>query len=513
MLGTLQYCLTGQALRFWERLNPATKSSYGLVSAALKRRFPVPFQYKQHPRTMAEMLAEVVQQIEEEAAIEEVVVVVESKEQTTAEIFAEAIKTVRQEVAIEEAEILAEVIQHIEEEVAIEEMVVVIEPEERAMEKRKQHPSAEAEIPAKVIQPIEEKVAMEELVVVVEQERQSMEECQQRPSVMTEIPAEVVLVIQPIEEEVATEEVGVIQPIEEKVAMKKLVVVVEPKEQVMEGVTVVNPVEVGSGMIAIEGVIPDISEQSTDEQSGVEVITTAPIEAEAVIKDVVVGTEPDEQAIEGVNGVNYKDFRAGMVPTGEHITIAEDQVQDTADNIDTGNSYTRDYRLSSTGYDPGGRAYWLKQDHVRREARLRLKRNIAGISWNASAEALGHRDALAIAGSASYIELFRHAEEAVWLKSSEIEIDRILPAKVPRYVAPELGDLVLRRRFQVDKSLGMKLHTKWDGPYLLSRIAKSGVSGDLEDLKTGKVIGRYAFESLKVYSTYHENKDVRIADG
>ena len=45
----------------------------------------------------------------------------------------------------------------------------------------------------------------------------------------------------------------------------------------------------------------------------------------------------------------------------------------------------------------------------------------------------------------------------------------------------------------------MKLHAKWDGPYLLSRISKSGVSGDLEDLKTGKFIGRYAFESLKVY--------------
>ena len=76
---------------------------------------------------------------------------------------------------------------------------------------------------------------------------------------------------------------------------------------------------------------------------------------------------------------------------------------------------------------------------------------------------------------------------------------RILQAQVPRYEAPQLGDLVLRRRFQVDKSLGMKLHAKWDGPYRLCRISKSGVSGDLEDLKTGKVIGRYAFESLKVY--------------
>ena len=47
--------------------------------------------------------------------------------------------------------------------------------------------------------------------------------------------------------------------------------------------------------------------------------------------------------------------------------------------------------------------------------------------------------------------------------------------------------------------MGMKLYTKWDGPYRLSRIAKSGVSGNLEDFKTGKVIGRYAFEALKVF--------------
>ena len=51
----------------------------------------------------------------------------------------------------------------------------------------------------------------------------------------------------------------------------------------------------------------------------------------------------------------------------------------------------------------------------------------------------------------------------------------------------------------MDKSLGMKLYPKWDEPYRLARISKSGVSGDLEDLKTGKLIGRYAFESLKVF--------------
>ena len=72
-------------------------------------------------------------------------------------------------------------------------------------------------------------------------------------------------------------------------------------------------------------------------------------------------------------------------------------------------------------------------------------------------------------------------------------------APIPRFQAPQLGDLVLRRRFAVDKSLGMKLHSKWDGPYLLSRISKSGVSGDLTDLKSGRLLGRYAFEALKVF--------------
>ena len=77
--------------------------------------------------------------------------------------------------------------------------------------------------------------------------------------------------------------------------------------------------------------------------------------------------------------------------------------------------------------------------------------------------------------------------------------ERIEDIKIPRYQNPQVGDLMLRRRVQVDKSLGMKLHSKWNRPYRLCRISTSGVSGDLEDLKTGKVIGRYAFNSLKVF--------------
>lgn len=70
---------------------------------------------------------------------------------------------------------------------------------------------------------------------------------------------------------------------------------------------------------------------------------------------------------------------------------------------------------------------------------------------------------------------------------------------ISRYQSPKLGDLVLRRRFNVEKSLGMKLHTKWDGPYRLSKIAKPRVSGYIEDLKTDKVLGWYAFWALKVF--------------
>lgn len=88
---------------------------------------------------------------------------------------------------------------------------------------------------------------------------------------------------------------------------------------------------------------------------------------------------------------------------------------------------------------------------------------------------------------------------------------------IRRYQAPELGDLVLRRRFNVDKSLGMKLHTKWDGPYLLSRVSKSGVSGELMNLRLGKVIGRSAFECLKVFVPGEQSPEaegwVTLAEG
>lgn len=53
----------------------------------------------------------------------------------------------------------------------------------------------------------------------------------------------------------------VVQQIEEDAAMEEWVVAIGPEEQTKsEEVTIVNPVEVGSGLIAIQGVIQDISE-------------------------------------------------------------------------------------------------------------------------------------------------------------------------------------------------------------------------------------------------------------
>lgn len=80
-----------------------------------------------------------------------------------------------------------------------------------------------------------------------------------------------------------------------------------------------------------------------------------------------------------------------------------------------------------------------------------------------------------------------------------------------RYAQPQLGDLVLLRRFIVDKERGRKLEPRWEGPYLLSRIAKEGVSGYLQDMKTGKVKGRYGFDAMKVYVP-REAKETEVVE-
>lgn len=105
-------------------------------------------------------------------------------------------------------------------------------------------------------------------------------------------------------------------------------------------------------------------------------------------------------------------------------------------------------------------------------------------------------------------ELRELTRERVLRDQEEKEAD----ATVPRFIAPQVGDLVLRRRFKVDKSLGMKLHTKWDGPFLLERLGRSRVSGDLRDLKSGLMIGRYALQALKVFIPREQKEEVAEAD-
>ena len=56
---------------------------------------------------------------------------------------------------------------------------------------------------------------------------------------------------------------------------------------------------------------------------------------------------------------------------------------------------------------------------------------------------------------------------------------------------PGTGDLVLLR----------KLETRWEGPYQVTRVTKSGVSVILEDLCTGMRKGRYAVDDIKLYIT------------
>ena len=77
--------------------------------------------------------------------------------------------------------------------------------------------------------------------------------------------------------------------------------------------------------------------------------------------------------------------------------------------------------------------------------------------------------------------------------------DLELAQKMPRYETPKQGDLVLLRRFVVDKDKGRKLEPHWEGPYSLDRVGREGVSGYLRDLKTDRIKGCYGFDAMKVY--------------
>ena len=50
------------------------------------------------------------------------------------------------------------------------------------------------------------------------------------------------------------------------------------------------------------------------------------------------------------------------------------------------------------------------------------------------------------------------------------------------------GDLVLLRRFDVARSHGMKLETRWEGPFRLVEMAYHQKSGRLQDITTGEIV-------------------------
>lgn len=58
---------------------------------------------------------------------------------------------------------------------------------------------------------------------------------------------------------------------------------------------------------------------------------------------------------------------------------------------------------------------------------------------------------------------------------------------------------MLLRRFAVDKDKGKKLDTRWEGPYMVSKVGRSGVSVTLQDIHTNKKKGIYSMDSVKLY--------------
>jgi len=87
--------------------------------------------------------------------------------------------------------------------------------------------------------------------------------------------------------------------------------------------------------------------------------------------------------------------------------------------------------------------------------------------------------------------------------------------KPTRYTAPREGDLVLLRRFLLDQRKGSKLEARWEGPYVLSDLAKHGKSGRLRDLntvelvrvKTGALRERVHLNDLKIYLRLRAEKE------
>ena len=82
-----------------------------------------------------------------------------------------------------------------------------------------------------------------------------------------------------------------------------------------------------------------------------------------------------------------------------------------------------------------------------------------------------------------------HIRMEATAKISDLAEKREANQKSARYKSPREGDLVLLRRFLLDQRKGSKLEARWEGPYILSDLARHGKTGRLLDLNTGEVLG------------------------
>jgi len=103
--------------------------------------------------------------------------------------------------------------------------------------------------------------------------------------------------------------------------------------------------------------------------------------------------------------------------------------------------------------------------------------------------------------------------ELTWERVLQHQDEQIATQIRSHHAKPQLGDLVLLRRFVVDKERGRKLEPRWEGPYQLTRIVKEGVSGVLSDLKTEREKGKYGFDTMKVYLPREVAKGQALVDG
>lgn len=76
-----------------------------------------------------------------------------------------------------------------------------------------------------------------------------------------------------------------------------------------------------------------------------------------------------------------------------------------------------------------------------------------------------------------------------------------------KWEEPVKGDLVLLRRFEVDKDKGRKLETRWEGPYVVAKVSYSGVLVLLHNVNTRMRRGRYSMDAVKLFLSKAEEKE------